>query len=465
MRHGRRVRFILAIFVSLPLAAQDYAATLARSIQSDVDILSAETTLARWGQTHRAGKVELAHFRADTEHNAYEINFTQESRWCAASSDALAPVARTALFYVPTVQSDALPPLPAVADPKLTSSCQLHAIWYQTRTYSSAEVLIRELTLLWGAPNGHGARPMLWNSGRWMRAVSWQRTGVSVWLAEDPDGPQPRLIAYAAKDDTAGGGQADDDVGLLDEALRNKVAEAAARIAGQDATLTKWMLGHAGCPAANPEVPDAFTLDKLSGWLKHAAGLSPERRAASLLVADALVNCADYFGEVPQQRLVALGATFPQMCAEPVYSHNFRDEAAGLAPQSRVDELAAVAGFTEPCSLKGRGSWMDLVIARGEKLLAGSIPSEWTPWLHYALAKAHAARLTYTYPGADPEGGDPAIMTSAAKVRERAEAIRYFRLFAAEKSTAPEAVLAWYQGWRLLAGLPPPPIHFGCGCE
>jgi hypothetical protein len=39
MRHGRRVALILAIFVSLPLAAQGYAATLASSIQSDVGIL------------------------------------------------------------------------------------------------------------------------------------------------------------------------------------------------------------------------------------------------------------------------------------------------------------------------------------------------------------------------------------------------------------------------------------------
>jgi hypothetical protein len=409
--------------------------------------------------------VELAHFRADTEHNAYEINFTKESRWCAASSDALAPVARTALFYIPTVRLGALPPLPAGVDPGLTNVCQLDAIWYQTRTYSSAEVLTRELTLLWGAPNGHGARPMLRDSGLWMRAVSWQRPGVSVWIAEDPDGPRPRLIAYAAKSDAAGGGQTDNDVGLLDEALRKPIAEAAAKIAGQDVTLTQWMLSHAGCPGM-PTEPDAVTAGKLSSWLKQAAVLPPERRAASLLVADGVVKCAESFGTVPKG-FVALGATFPEMCATPLYSHNFRDEATRLVPNTRVDELAAVAGFTEPCSLKGHGSWMDIVIAKGEKLLTGLAPGEWTPWLHYAIARAYAAKLAFTYPGGDPEDPDsaPAATPPGWKQRERAEAIRYFRLFATEKPTAPEAVSAWYQGWRLLAGLPPPPLHFGCGCE
>ena len=192
MRHGRRVASILALFVSLPLAAQDYTTALARSIQSDVGILSAETTLAAWGQTHRAGKVELAHMK--TEGDAYEFDFTQTNRWCAASSDTLPPVARTALFYVPTVKSGALPPLPAAVNPGLTNSCRLHAIWYQTRTYSSAEVLIRELTLLWGAPNGHGKRPMMQGSGLWMRAVSWQRPGVSVWdCGGSRYGPRPAL--------------------------------------------------------------------------------------------------------------------------------------------------------------------------------------------------------------------------------------------------------------------------------
>jgi hypothetical protein len=449
--------------VSLPLAAQDYTAAFARSIESDVAVLSAQTiTLARWGQTHRAGKVELAHIQ--TGRDDHEFDFTQESRWCAASSDALPPVARTALFYVPTVKSGALPPLPVAVDPSLTNVCQLHAMWYQTRTYSSAEVLTRELTLLWGAPNGHSARPMLWDSGRWMRAVSWQRPGVSVWVAEDPDGPRPRLIAFATKDDAGRAGD-DEQYELLDEALTKPIAEAAAKIAGQDATLTKWMLG--ACAAeSNPKEPENVMVDKLSTWLKQAAALSPERRAASLLVADVVVKCADSSGAV-SKGLVALGATFPEACIidGPTYSHNWRDQAARLAPNTRVDELAAVAGFTEPCSLKGHGSWMDIVIARGEKLSAGSPLGEWTPWLHYAMAKAHAATLMYTYPGADPEGGNPVVMTPAAKGRERAEAIRYFRLFAAEKPAAPEAVSAWYQGWRLLAGLPPPPIRSGCGCE
>lgn len=463
MRYGRRVVFIFAFLYGLPLAGQDYTPGLARSIASDVGILAGQTTLARWRQNHRAGKVELAHFQR--ERDAYEVDFTQETRWCAASSDALPPVSRTALFYVPTVRQGALPPLPASVDPSLTAGCQLHAIWYQTRTYSSAEALTRELTLLWGAPNGRRARPDLWDSGRWMRAVSWQRPGVSVWVAEDPDSDQPRLIAFVAKDDAEAAD--DEQYELLDGALRHKVAEGAAKIAGQDTTLTKWMLGHADCAAEpGPKEPEAVTVDKLSSWLKQAARLSPERRAASLLVADVVVKCTEFSG-ADTQGLVALGATFPQMCSDgPVYNHNFRDRAARLVPNSRVDELAAVAAFTEPCSLEGRGSWMDDVIATGQKLLAALAPGERTPWLHYAMARAHSARLAYSYPGGFPDPEDSGAVTPpGGRQRARAQAIKYFRLFAAEKPTAREAVWAWYQGWRLLAGLPPPPLHFECGCE
>jgi len=219
------------------------------------------------------------------------------------------------------------------------------------------------------------------------------------------------------------------------------------------------------CPAvANPAEPETVTVDRLSSWLKQAAGLSPDHRAASLLVADVVVKCAESFGTVPKG-FVTLGATFPEMCAQPLYSHNFRDEAARLAPGSLVNELATVAAFTEPCSLKGPESWMDKVIATCEKLLARLPQGEWTPWVHYAVARAHAAKLTYSYPGGDPEGGDPIALSPAARQRERAAAIRYFRQFAAEKPTTPEGISAWYQGWRLLAGLPPNPLHLACSCE
>ena len=142
---------ILALFTGLRLCAQDdsheYTPALARSIERHVAILSGQTTLARWRLSHRTGKVELAHI--DTDGDAYREDFTQLNRWCAASSDELPPVARTALFYAPTVRQGALPPLPDAVDPGLTSGCQLHAIWYQTRTFSSDEELIRQLTLLW----------------------------------------------------------------------------------------------------------------------------------------------------------------------------------------------------------------------------------------------------------------------------------------------------------------------------
>lgn len=62
---------------------------MARRIGSDVIVLSARTTFARWGETHRGGKVELACIQ--TYGDAYEEDFTQLNRWCAASPDELPP--------------------------------------------------------------------------------------------------------------------------------------------------------------------------------------------------------------------------------------------------------------------------------------------------------------------------------------------------------------------------------------
>ena len=66
-------------------------------------------------------------------------------------------------------------------------------------------------------------------------------------------------------------------------------------------------------------------------------------------------------------------------------------------------------------------------------------------------------------------GGDPdeegIHLTRAAMPRERRAAVERFERFIEQKPDAAESVFAWQEAWRLLAGLPPSQIHFGCGCE
>jgi hypothetical protein len=74
------------------------------------------------------------------------------------------------------------------------------------------------------------------------------------------------------------------------------------------------------------------------------------------------------------------------------------------------------------------------------------------------MARAYAAKLTLTYPDIDLNGANTPTDPEAL----RGNAIAHFRAFIEENRAAPESAIAWRETWRLLAGLPPSPIHFAC---
>jgi hypothetical protein len=99
------------------------------------------------------------------------------------------------------------------------------------------------------------------------------------------------------------------------------------------------------------------------------------------------------------------------------------------------------------------------MIRFGEKLLRDFPASRWKSYIHLTLARAYAARLILTYPAVELDGTnrpttDPDML--------RRDAIDHFRAFLEENRESPEANSAWREAWRLLAGLPPSPIHFAC---
>jgi hypothetical protein len=207
---------------------------------------------------------------------------------------------------------------------------------------------------------------------------------------------------------------------------------------------------------------ESLTLSRLTKWLKNGGNLPPTRHAALLLVADAYIGCA----QLPPQALAPLGAEFVTHCPQDgaTYDGNFLRQAEALDPEGQVGELAGLASLGEPCLLEGHADWPDLVIEKGEKLLSRFPPDRWTPWIHYAIATGHATKLSFAYPGGDPEGGMTAL-TPAAMQQQRKAAIAHFEDFIRAKPDTPESVFAWQEAWRLLAGLPPSQVHFGCGCE
>lgn len=113
----------------------------------------------------------------------------------------------------------------------------------------------------------------------------------------------------------------------------------------------------------------------------------------------------------------------------------------------------------KPCAFDdGSNNWQGGLIQFGDKLLRDFPESHSKSYVHLTLARAYAARLILSYPDVDLNGAnrptDPETL--------RRNAIAHFRAFLAENRAAPETSSAWREAWRLLAGLPPSPIHFAC---
>jgi hypothetical protein len=457
-------RIALAALLTAALARQasaqsELAAAFTRQVRTDVAVLASQPALATWQRSH-AGKLELAHY--ETSRDPYQEDFRRLDRWCAASvGQSPAEVVRAALFYVPSVVNGALPPLPEKEDATRTRACRMQAIWYETPAPAAMDAVVRELSSSWGQPNGQTTEPDTGGSGLWKRVVAWHRAGMNIWVADGSNGQPngtggPRLIVYARRDIPRDPNFA---VWLLSDAIVDRVAEAAAQIAAQDSKLTAAMLK---CDAGRRSEAQSLTASRLDQWLKASSDLPPQRKAAVLLLADSYVACTP----ASSQRLIQLGARFRPICPQDgaFYSHNFRDQTEKLDPQGPSGELAGLASLAYPCFLKGARPWPDLVVEKGEKLLGEFPPDQWTPWVHFAVARAHAAKLSFAYPDHPAEDGNFPL-TRATMERERHAAIEHFERFIEQKPDAAESVFAWQEAWRLLAGLPPSQIHFGCDCE
>ncbi|HMF78599.1 MAG TPA: hypothetical protein VK604_23285 [Bryobacteraceae bacterium] len=222
------------------------------------------------------------------------------------------------------------------------------------------------------------------------------------------------------------------------------------------------------CEITSPRrAGQSFTATGLERWLRAADRLPPQRKAAALLLADLYVTCARLSGSHElNSSFRRLGAEFKAGCPQdgPDFSHNFREQAEQIDAGGEAGKLAALVSMGDVCSLKGKREWPDLVIEKGENLLSRFPEDEWTASLQYALARAHAAKLSFAYTDGVPEGGSVALTATERKV-ERDAAIAQFKSFLQKKPNAPESVLAWQEAWRLLAGLTPSRVPFGCGCE
>ena len=164
--------------------------------------------------------------------------------------------------------------------------------------------------------------------------------------------------------------------------------------------------------------------------------------------------------ESPRVMVVARSAQLPTDSPISDISFGYTPRGQPVPGKNPVGAAARIARLEKPCSFEGKSDWRVGLIAFGEQMLRDYPNTLWTPWVHLILGRTYAAKLMLTYPngdmGASPNRG------SLDPVQLRDAAIEHLREFLRQRPATEDAKYAASEAWKLLAGLPPTPIHFGC---
>jgi hypothetical protein len=460
--------FLPVLAFSARCAAQEqFAVALATEVRAVSAELESQETLGAWRKTHPGETPQHADYQADQ--NWLASDFKDLHSRCAFSvRRPSAEITRTGFFVVPLVTAGKLPPLPESFDPALIDGCRLEESWVETRESVSVDSLVRILSSSWGEPNGpsQSFRDAVWSVGKRQDVLAWHRAGMSVSVVTDWRTPTKVRAVYARNDVLPVERDWYEAIGGLQDKVRLQSAPIIAKIAGLDPVLTQAIVRTASCESRSPEskssapqVPPEIAVERFGQWLDALKPLAPSRRAAALLLADYYVRCIEV--QIPNQMLNRYASVGFQLDYDGVFTHAFRERAIKLDAHGVAGEWASLDAFWEKCGV-AYGS----VFGTGEGL-ARRFP-EWRPYIVYALARSHGARLSFTYPGGPPEPPDifPLIVLDHDGIeRLRTETILGFRSFIREKPSDAEAVFAWQEVWRLQAGLKPTRVPFGCTGE
>lgn len=468
---------LLYVVFLVPCFGQNATASLfAKQVESGISALSSQPTVGAWQKLHANEKLELA--QLDDPGGFYERDLSMEFlSWCAASiSQSPSTFGRVALFLVPSVKADAVPPVPSPGLASVKEDCRMQALDYSASPEISMDDLVREFSSVWGAPTSSPSGPL----DALLRTTVWDHAGFNVRLEFRVDyGPNGkpgvplRIVLYAKRVALQPAACFECRISLMYPLLSDNPSpfiQRAAEIAAQDPALTRQIVSWSG-QIENPKwgVKASLARDHLGQWLEAAKQRSSQQRAAALLLADLYIERirVDYAAKPdvpftePVEFYKGLGAEYYEGGA---YAHNFLKRAEKMDGGGEVSELAALWTLSESCPDTNNRLWPDAVIERGESFLSRFSSDQWSPYAHWALAMAHGAKLAWTYPGGDNYEYDGKILqlSPAAKEHERAAAIEHFKAFLDARPGGPEAAFAWTQTWRLLAGLPP--TNFGWGC-
>ena len=462
---------LLFVGFLLPSFAQDAPASMfAKQVEHDIAALSSQPSVGAWQELHPDEKLELAHYNHGKDYYEADLGMDFDS-WCAASvSQSPSTFGRAALFFVPSVTVGALPLLPSPGHASVKESCRMQALHYTASPEIPAEDLVREFSSVWGAPDRSHA-----SSGKdyghpeniYGDFAVWEHDGVSarlryIYSLVGVSEARTGIMLYA-KRDALPAAPCSECVSslmypLISEGLTLFLQEAT-QIAAQDPALTQQIVEWSR-QMNNPRwrVDPTLARNSLRKWLEAARQRSPHQRAAALLLADLYVKNTRW------DLYKGLGAEYDN---QGNYLNNFIKQAEKLDQGGKVSELAALWTVSGDCPGFDKRPWPDLAIEHVESFRARFPSDQWTPYVDFALARAHSAKLLWSYPGGstDDYSTEGSPLSPAGKEHERAAAIEYFKAFIDAKPHGREGAFAWLEAWRLLAGLPPSKIGWGCTGE
>jgi hypothetical protein len=289
--------------------------------------------------------------------------------------------------------------------------------------------------------------------------VAWHRAGWNAWINPNDESTGSLMISVRRTGIARDSDLLADPPRLIKHVklIAQESAAELARIAALDPSLSGDMVRYVRCAASAPADNDvAAAVDRLQKWMNAAKDLPRQRRAAALLLADDYMTCMQDVVYQAPERFAAVGAGFDR----DGYSQTFRREVEKLDQDGPVGAWAQLADAWTYCAVEGGEAF----VAQAEKLLV-RFP-KWSADLHYLIGRAHATSLAFAFPGGFPDDGAELVPLSPAdQMKERLEAVRAFKRFLHEKPNDAEAPFVWQEAWRLLAGLKPSVVTFGCTGE
>jgi len=466
---------LLFVGFLLPCFAQNATASMfAKQVEHDIAALSSQPSVGAWQELHPDEKLELMYDNHGKDYYEGDLGMDFYS-WCAASpSRSPSTFGRVALFFVPSVKAGALPPLPSPGHASIKESCRMQALHYTASPEIPAEDLVREFSSVWGAPDRSHA-----SSGKdyghpeniYGDFAVWEHDGVSarlryIYSLVGVSEARTGIMLYAKRDALPAAPCFECTSSLMYPLCSDGLTlflQEAAQIAAEDPALTRQIVEWSR-QRSNPKwvVDPTLARNNLRKWLEVAKQRSPHQRAAALLLADLYVEGTGT--RLDPEFYKGLGAEYDK---QGNYLNNFIKQAEKMDQGGEVSELAALWTVSGECPGFDKRPWPDLATEHVESFRARFPSDQWTPYVDFALARAHSAKLLWTYPGGstDDYSTEGSPLSPAGKEHERAAAIEYFKAFLDARPSGREGAFAWLEAWRLLAGLPPSRISWGCTGE